>query len=189
MHRPGRTRRTARRTPLNFKASALALRSQPRPQHAACTECGRPLRPARAGTQRVEQEVRRLFPATRVLRLDRDTARSAEHYESILGRFTRHEADVLVGTQMVAKGLDLPLVTLVGVVLAAAVLLILRGFIGANPAQLATLLRALAIGLAVAIGVVLLVGVVGVLVGTALFVVVLVFVSQLVVIQLMVSNS
>ena len=89
-----------------------------RPQHTACTECGRPLRQARAGTQRVEQEVRRLFPATRVLRLDRDTARSAEHYESILGRFTRHEADVLVGTQMVAKGLDLPLVTLVGVVLA-----------------------------------------------------------------------
>lgn len=89
-----------------------------RPQHIGCTECGRPLRQARAGTQRVEQEVRRLFPATRVLRLDRDTARTSEHYESILGRFTRHEADVLVGTQMVAKGLDLPLVTLVGVVLA-----------------------------------------------------------------------
>lgn len=86
--------------------------------NSKCAECGRPLRPARAGTQRVEQEVQRLFPAARVLRWDRDTARTSEQHEAILGKFMRHEADVLVGTQMVAKGLDLPLVTLVGVVLA-----------------------------------------------------------------------
>ncbi|MDA1239805.1 MAG: primosomal protein N', partial [Chloroflexi bacterium] len=87
---------------------------------AACTEsgCGMPLRPLRAGTQQVETEVRRHFPTARVLRWDRDTARTREQHEAILGAFQRHQADVLVGTQMVAKGLDLPLVTLVGVVLA-----------------------------------------------------------------------
>jgi primosomal protein N' (replication factor Y) len=89
-----------------------------RPLLSRCPECGAALRPARAGTQRVEQEVRALFPAARIERWDRDTARGADQHEAILGRFMRHEADVLVGTQMVAKGLDLPLVTLVGVVLA-----------------------------------------------------------------------
>jgi primosomal protein N' (replication factor Y) len=59
-----------------------------------------------------------LFPAVRVERWDRDTVRRADQHEAILGRFMRHESDVLVGTQMVAKGLDLPLVTLVGVVMA-----------------------------------------------------------------------
>jgi primosomal protein N' (replication factor Y) len=83
-----------------------------------CTECDRPLRAARAGTQRVEREVQSLFPAARVVRVDRDTTRTTEQYDATLGRFTRQEADVLVGTQMIAKGLDLPLVTLVGVVLA-----------------------------------------------------------------------
>lgn len=83
-----------------------------------CTECGRPLRPLRAGTQQVETEVRRHFPTARIARWDRDTARTPAQHEEILARFQRQEADVLVGTQMVAKGLDLPLVTLVGVVLA-----------------------------------------------------------------------
>ncbi|MEX1022532.1 MAG: primosomal protein N', partial [Dehalococcoidia bacterium] len=85
---------------------------------SACVECRRPLRPLRAGTQQVESEVRRHFPTARVQRWDRDTARTPQHHEEILATFQRHEADVLVGTQMVAKGLDLPLVTLVGVVLA-----------------------------------------------------------------------
>lgn len=89
-----------------------------RPLQTRCRECGLALRPARAGTQRVEQEVRKLFPASRVERWDRDSVRTAEQHDAILGRFMRHEADVLVGTQMVAKGLDLPLVTLVGVVMA-----------------------------------------------------------------------
>lgn len=83
-----------------------------------CPECGRPLRPLRAGTQQVETEVRRHFPTARIERWDRDTARTPEQHERILTRFQRQQADVLVGTQMVAKGLDLPLVTLVGVVLA-----------------------------------------------------------------------
>ena len=83
-----------------------------------CPECGRPLRPLRAGTQQVESEVRRHFPTARIARWDRDTAKTPAQHEEILARFQRQEADVLVGTQMVAKGLDLPLVTLVGVVLA-----------------------------------------------------------------------
>ncbi len=85
---------------------------------AACPRCGGALGPARAGTQRVEREVRRLYPAARVERWDRDTARRRDHHEAILGRFLGQEIDVLVGTQMVAKGLDIPAVTLVGVVLA-----------------------------------------------------------------------
>jgi primosomal protein N' (replication factor Y) len=72
----------------------------------------------RAGTQAVEREVRRHYPTARVQRWDRDTARTADQHEAILTAFQRREADVLVGTQMVAKGLDLPLVTLVGIVLA-----------------------------------------------------------------------
>ena len=84
----------------------------------ACDRCGGALRPARAGTERVEREVRRLYPAARVARWDRDTARRRSQHEAILGRFLGRELDVLVGTQMVAKGLDLPAVTLVGVVLA-----------------------------------------------------------------------
>lgn len=86
---------------------------------ARCDEsgCGLPQRPVRAGTQRVEEEVRRHYPTARVVRWDRDRARTLEQHEAILQEFIR-QGDVLVGTQMVAKGLDLPLVTLVGVVLA-----------------------------------------------------------------------
>ena len=89
-----------------------------RPVPESCARCGGPLRPARAGTQRVEREVRRLHPEARVARWDRDTARRREQHEAILDRFLRREVDVLIGTQMVAKGLDMPAVTLVGVVLA-----------------------------------------------------------------------
>lgn len=84
----------------------------------ACPDCGLRLARTRAGTQEVEREVRFHFVTARVLRWDRDTARNAEQHADHLRRFAAHEADVLVGTQMVAKGLDLPLVTLVGVVLA-----------------------------------------------------------------------
>jgi primosomal protein N' (replication factor Y) len=64
----------------------------------------------------VEEEVVRLFPAARVLRWDRDVTGGKDAHEQILQRFSRREADVLVGTQMIAKGLDFPLVTLVGVI-------------------------------------------------------------------------
>ncbi len=89
-----------------------------RPLPPACTECGAPLSELRAGTQAVEREVRKHYPTARVQRWDRDTARTADQHEAILAALQRHEVDVLVGTQMVAKGLDLPLVTLVGIVLA-----------------------------------------------------------------------
>ncbi len=84
-----------------------------------CPSCGSPyISGFRAGTQQIEREVKRLFPAARVLRMDYDTTRSKESYETILSAFGRGEADVLVGTQMIVKGHDFPNVTLVGVVAA-----------------------------------------------------------------------
>lgn len=82
-----------------------------------CPNCGSPaVRFRGAGTQRVEAEVARLFPGARILRWDRDVTRGRHSHEEILDRFVGYQADVLVGTQMVAKGLDLPRVTLVGIV-------------------------------------------------------------------------
>jgi len=90
-----------------------ARHSQPDP----CPRCHSPsIKRFGAGTQRVEEEMRDLFPAARVLRWDRDTAARKGAHDDLLGAFMRHEADVLVGTQMIAKGLDVPLVTLVGVI-------------------------------------------------------------------------
>jgi primosomal protein N' (replication factor Y) len=71
-----------------------------------------------SGTQRIEDLVHEFVPEARVMRWDADTARSRGGHEAILHNFANHQADVLVGTQMIAKGLDLPLVTLVGVVAA-----------------------------------------------------------------------
>ena len=68
------------------------------------------------GTERVEDAVRRLFPRARLLRWDNDTARGRYGHERLLDAFASHQADILVGTQMVAKGLDFPAVTLVGVI-------------------------------------------------------------------------
>ncbi|MCE7858502.1 MAG: primosomal protein N' [Chloroflexi bacterium CFX2] len=70
------------------------------------------------GSERVEAEVKTMYPGARTLRWDWDTTRQKDAHEIILTHFANHQADVLVGTQMLAKGLDLPLVTLVGVVLA-----------------------------------------------------------------------
>ncbi|MBI2321567.1 MAG: primosomal protein N' [Chloroflexi bacterium] len=90
-------------------------RRQPLP--VLCPHCGQAeLHTFGLGTERVAAEVRRLLPRARVLRLDRDSARDHRAIAAVLGRFAAHDADVLVGTQMVAKGLDLPRVTLVGVV-------------------------------------------------------------------------
>ncbi|MBU0490960.1 MAG: primosomal protein N' [Chloroflexi bacterium] len=86
-------------------------------QPVRCPACGSPrIRYFGIGTQRVEAEVRAAYPQARVLRWDRDTARSGKTHERFLDAFARHQADILIGTQMVAKGLDLPLVTLVGVI-------------------------------------------------------------------------
>ncbi len=82
-----------------------------------CPGCHGPhIRYLGTGTQRVEEEVRRLFPSARTLRWDRDVTGGRDAHAQILRRFSRHEADMLIGTQMIAKGLDFPLVTLVGVI-------------------------------------------------------------------------
>lgn len=84
-----------------------------------CPQCGgRHIRYFGIGTQRVEAAVRQQFPSARILRWDRDTVGTRRGHEKFLQAFVDRQADVLVGTQMVAKGLDLPLVTLVGVVAA-----------------------------------------------------------------------
>ncbi len=84
-----------------------------------CPQCGsRQIREFGAGTERVENEVQTLFPQARCLRWDFETTRQKGAHELILAHFAAHRADILIGTQMLAKGLDLPLVTLVGVVLA-----------------------------------------------------------------------
>jgi primosomal protein N' (replication factor Y) len=84
-----------------------------------CPVCGSDqIRQYGLGSEKVEAEVARLFPAARTLRWDWETTRHKDAHEIILGHFSAHRADVLIGTQMLAKGLDLPLVTLVGIVLA-----------------------------------------------------------------------
>jgi primosomal protein N' (replication factor Y) (superfamily II helicase) len=85
----------------------------------SCPQCGgKRVRHYGTGTQRVESEVQSLLPSARVLRWDAETTRQKGAHEMILNHFANQHADILVGTQMLAKGLDLPLVTLVGVVLA-----------------------------------------------------------------------
>ncbi len=87
------------------------------PQPSACPQCGSPrIRYFGAGTQQVESALQELFPKARTLRWDIDTARSPKMHFEILEQFVERRADLLIGTQMIAKGLDLPLVTLVGVV-------------------------------------------------------------------------
>lgn len=72
----------------------------------------------KAGTEQVEKEVHKLFPQARTIRMDADTTRTKDSYEKILSSFANHEADVLVGTQMIVKGHDFPDVTLVGILAA-----------------------------------------------------------------------
>jgi primosomal protein N' (replication factor Y) len=86
---------------------------------ATCPQCrSRRLRLVGIGVERVEEEAAQAFPGARLLRWDRDVTRGRGAHERILARFLAREADILIGTQMVAKGLDLPLVTLVGAVAA-----------------------------------------------------------------------
>ena len=72
----------------------------------------------KAGTQQIEKVIEKEFPKARVLRMDFDTTRTKDSYEKILASFAKHEADILVGTQMIVKGHDFPNVTLVGVIAA-----------------------------------------------------------------------
>ncbi len=88
-----------------------------------CPNCGSEfIKYSGIGTQQVEEQLYQAFPGIRVLRMDTDTTRGKTAHRDILDAFTAGEADVLVGTQMVAKGLDIPNVTLVGVVFADSTL-------------------------------------------------------------------
>lgn len=84
-----------------------------------CPVCSSPyIGGFKAGTQQIEQVITKEFPGAGILRMDFDTTRTKGSYESILAAFSAHEADVLIGTQMIVKGHDFPHVTLVGVVAA-----------------------------------------------------------------------
>ena len=89
------------------------------PVPTLCPECqSKRIRFFGAGTENVEEAVKLDFPQARTLRWDRDVTGAKGSHDAILAKFVAHEADVLIGTQMIAKGLDLPLVTLVGVIAA-----------------------------------------------------------------------
>ena len=89
------------------------------PQTEVCPSCGSGfLRAFRAGTQQIEAETRAMFPDAAVLRMDLDTTQKKDAYDRILSAFAGHEADILVGTQMIVKGHDFPDVTLVGILAA-----------------------------------------------------------------------
>ncbi|MEX0750221.1 MAG: primosomal protein N', partial [Dehalococcoidia bacterium] len=84
---------------------------------ATCRQCGSPrVRLVGVGVEKVEAEAARAFPHARLLRWDHDVTRGRHAHEQILAKFLAHDADILIGTQMLAKGLDMPAVTLVGVV-------------------------------------------------------------------------
>ena len=84
-----------------------------------CPECGsKHIGRFKAGTELVESEIKKLFPDNKVLRMDADTTRNKDGHAKILEAFENHEADILIGTQMIVKGHDFPNVTLVGVLLA-----------------------------------------------------------------------
>jgi len=88
-----------------------------RSTHDVCPECGSPeIRMRGIGTQRVEEQLGALFPTARTLRMDLDTTTRRGAHDRLLRKFGSGEADILLGTQMIAKGLDFPHVTLVGVI-------------------------------------------------------------------------
>ena len=87
--------------------------SEPTPRR--CPKCGGPLKPIGTGTQKVQQELLQLYPEMETDRMDADTVSAVNTHEKILEHFQKENVGVLLGTQMVAKGLNLPRVTLVGV--------------------------------------------------------------------------
>jgi len=121
-------------------------------EHLLCHQCGyergkpktcpicdsKQIREYGLGSEKVEAEVNALFPKARTLRWDWDTTRQKDSHEMILTHFSAHRADVLVGTQMLAKGLDLPLVTLVGIALADVGLYLPDPFAGERVFQILT---------------------------------------------------
>ena len=97
------------------------------PPPKTCPACGGKLLYRGFGTQKAEEELAQLFPEARVLRMDQDSTAAKDAHEKLLAKFARHEYDIMVGTQMVAKGLDFEDVTLVGV-LGIDSLLFAQGF-------------------------------------------------------------
>ena len=92
-----------------------------KPIPKVCPECGKPyIKFFGIGTQQVEEQLKENFPGVTCLRMDADTTRTKDAHYSILSRFAKGEAQVLIGTQMVAKGLDMPGVSVVGVIAADA---------------------------------------------------------------------
>ena len=88
-----------------------------------CPECHeKALSDYGTGTEKLEQELNKEYPEARIIRMDADTTRKKGSHEDIINRFKNHEYDILLGTQMISKGLDFPLVTLVGVINADATL-------------------------------------------------------------------
>jgi primosomal protein N' (replication factor Y) (superfamily II helicase) len=118
------------------KSCSVPLTLHRRSNRLLCHYCGHEMVPPRicptcktasvhylgAGTEKIEDEVKRLLPEARVARMDSDTTAARGSHEAILGAFGRGALDILVGTQMIAKGLDFPRVTLVGVLMADAAL-------------------------------------------------------------------
>jgi len=118
--------------PLVFHSAASSFRSPRSTTGMICHHCGyqrslphtcpnchsNRIRQYGTGTEKVETEVQSLFPHARILRWDYETTRQKGAHDLIMSQFVAHRADILIGTQMLAKGLDLPLVTLVGVILA-----------------------------------------------------------------------
>jgi len=89
------------------------------PVPSTCPQCSSTnLKFLGVGTQRVEEEVKRLFPEARILRWDKDTVTRRYAHDELLQNFREHKADILIGTQMIAKGLDLPQVTVAGIIMA-----------------------------------------------------------------------
>ena len=101
--------------------------SQLDPPPQKCPACGGTLQYRGFGTQKAEEELAKLFPEARILRMDQDSTAAKDAHEKLLARFADHEYDIMVGTQMVAKGLDFEDVTLVGV-LGIDSLLFAQGF-------------------------------------------------------------
>ena len=109
--------------PMTYHSSGARLLchrcNQQAPPPKICPECGsKRIRYFGIGTQRVEKAARGLWPSARILRWDSDAVAGGVSHDELMGMLVEHQVDIVIGTQMIAKGLDLPLVTLVGVVTA-----------------------------------------------------------------------
>ena len=103
--------------------SRIYLKNDERQMPKTCDSCqSEHIRFFGSGTQKVEEELTKLLPQARVIRMDVDTTSRKGSHERLLESFERGEADILLGTQMIAKGLDFPSITLVGVLAADSML-------------------------------------------------------------------